>query len=221
MIPKRLFTSYKCEKENIIESILNDWKVLNPTFEVLYFSDNDVEDFFKETPLYDYFKLLRNGVAKSDLFRICYIQMNGGYWFDIDIEPFEIKFEIPRSINIHLFDLGFANISYMFIGGTPNLLFKEVIHKVLQNIKQNYPLKLNPILNITGPRVIQKIISDKFNRKIVDGTLPGNINPVKFLMGTDYEFVFQKIETPCKKTSRYKELQRKNNQLDYSCYNYI
>ena len=36
------------------------------------------------------YKKLRNGVAKADFFRICYINTYGGYWFDIDLEPINI-----------------------------------------------------------------------------------------------------------------------------------
>jgi hypothetical protein len=38
-----LFTSYLCDKEDLLlQEILNEWRTLNPDFEVLYFSDSDV-----------------------------------------------------------------------------------------------------------------------------------------------------------------------------------
>ena len=64
-----IFTSYKCDiKDPIIQKILNKWKLLNPTINVLYFSDNDVQAFFKDTKYYDVYKNMRNGVAIADFF---------------------------------------------------------------------------------------------------------------------------------------------------------
>ena len=128
-----LFTSYKVEKSDpIVQAILEDWKKLNPGYEILYFSDKDVDFFFSNTSYYDTFKQMRNGVAIADFFRICYINKYGGYWFDIDLEPFNLN--LPSYENINLFDMGYKNISYMFIGGKPNQkLFDEVIQQVNQN----------------------------------------------------------------------------------------
>ena len=43
-----LFTSYKCDQsEPIIQMIIERWKLLNPDFNIRYFSDKDVYDFFK------------------------------------------------------------------------------------------------------------------------------------------------------------------------------
>ena len=62
-----LFTSFKLDKNNhIIKSILKEWKILNPDFNVIYFSDEDIDDFFKNTEYYDIFKKMKNGVAKAD-----------------------------------------------------------------------------------------------------------------------------------------------------------
>ena len=69
-----LFTSYLCDKqEELVQQILTKWETLNPDFNVLYFSDIDVENFFKETEYYDTYKKMRNGVAIADFFRISFI----------------------------------------------------------------------------------------------------------------------------------------------------
>ena len=65
-IPNILFTSYSCKKNNIINDILNKWKLINPSFEIKYFSDADLDVFFKNTPYNDIYKNLKNGVSKSD-----------------------------------------------------------------------------------------------------------------------------------------------------------
>ena len=56
-----------------MQNIIAKWKQLNPDFDILYFSDEDVKNFFKTTPYFETSKKLKNGVALADFFRICYI----------------------------------------------------------------------------------------------------------------------------------------------------
>ena len=44
------------KKNNIINDILNKWKLINPSFEIKYFSDADLDVFFKNTPYNDIYK---------------------------------------------------------------------------------------------------------------------------------------------------------------------
>lgn len=216
-----IFTSYKCDiKDPIIQKILNKWKLLNPTINVLYFSDNDVQAFFKDTKYYDVYKNMRNGVAIADFFRICYINKYGGYWFDLDISPLKLK--LPEEGNIHLFDCGYKNISYMFIGGNPNQqLFNDVIEVVVENIKKNIIKKKDHIMEITGPRIIQNIIFNKLNIKNKDGCLAGSNNPTKYLINTEYEFIYTLLHLSTQKTDDYILLQKNHKQLSYGHYDYV
>ena len=218
---KVLFTSYKCEGANpIIQSILNEWRELNPTCEVLYFSDEDVREFFKETPYHDTVIQMRNGVAIADFFRACYIYKCGGYWFDLDLQP--TKIDIPEHGDVHLFDVGYKNISYMLIGGnSEQKLFNEVSLQVNQNILNNIDRKKKHVMEITGPRVIQNIICPKLNLENKDGCLPGPPSPTVYLEGTDYEFLYSKLHIKSKKTQKYKELQKGHGQKHYEAYNYM
>lgn len=206
-----LFTSYLCNKEEpLIQDILLKWKSLNPDFNILYFSDSDVQNFFKETPYFNIYKKMKNGVAIADFFRICYINKYGGFWFDIDLEPFQVN--ITNEHNIQLFDCGYGNISYMFIGGMPNQkLFNDVINEVIENIKRNTPNKYQHILEITGPRVIQNIIFKKMNIKNVDGNFKARDKPHLYLTNTDYEFNYSRINIKNTKTNIYILLQKKYN----------
>ena len=219
---KTIFTSYTCNiDEPIIQNILGKWKSLNPSLNVLYFSDDDVDVFFKETEYYATYKKMKNGVAIADFFRICYINKYGGYWFDLDITP--VKLNLPNEGKIHLFDAGFNNISYMFIGGSPNQqLFNEVIKEVVLNIENNIVKKHQHIMDITGPRVIQNIIiCKKLNLINRDGCLVGTYIPKKYLVNTEYEFIYSKIELKETKTNEYKLLQAKYNKMNYGYYDYV
>jgi mannosyltransferase OCH1-like enzyme len=224
MIPRILFTSYLCDiSEPIIELIINKWQTLNPDFKVLYFSDNDIDIFFNNHIQNKIYKKLRNGVAKADFFRICYINTYGGYWFDIDLEP--IKINVPRKGDIHLFDAGFGNVSYMFIGGNiKQKLFDEVIEEVAKRILNNYNKsenKVQHVLNVTGPRIIQYILQNKLERPMIDGSLIGIDESITYLENTEYEFEYQKIQFKRFKTQIYNQLQLKYNKKNYYEYNFI
>ena len=218
---KTLFTSYKCDiNDEIIQSILKKWQHLNPNYTIKYFSDKDIDLFFSETKYYNTFKLMRNGVARADFFRICYINKYGGYWFDLDLEP--TKLDIPQYGNVHLFDLGYNNISYMFIGGSPNQkLFSDVISQVNKNILDNVLQKKAHVMDITGPRIIQNIICSKLNIKNVDGCLVGKNAPQIYLKNTEYEFIYKRQYIGKHKTVDYNKLQMKYKQVAYQMYNYI
>ena len=218
---KVLFTSYKCENDDpIIKNIIKSWSVLNPNYNIIYFSDNDMDIFFDKTEYNETYKKMKNGVAKADFFRICYINKFGGYWFDIDLKP--TKIDIPEYGKIHLFDAGYKNISYMFIGGESSQeLFNDVIHKVEKNILENIPIKKKHVMDITGPRVIQNILFNKLGIVNKDGCLPGEKESKIYLKNTAYEFVYQKIEFTEHKTSLYQKLQKKYKKLEYQKYNFI
>lgn len=216
-----LFTSYLCNKEEpLVQDILLKWKSLNPNSNILYFSDSDVENFFKETPYFDIYNKMKNGVAIADFFRICYINKYGGFWFDIDLEPFQVN--ITNDHNIQLFDCGYGNISYMFIGGRSNQkLFNDIINEVINNIKRNIPNKYQEIMEITGPRIIQNIIYKKMNIKNFDGNFKAQDKPQIYLTNTDYEFNYSRIHIKNTKINTYILLQKKYNKKPYSFYNFI
>jgi len=218
---KTLFTSYLCNKEEpIIQDILLQWKLLNPNYNILYFSDCDVEDFFRNTQYYDTYKKMKNGVAIADFFRICYINKYGGFWFDIDIEP--VQMNITNNYNINLFDCGFGNISYMLIGGRPKQrLFDHVIHKVNENIEKNIPNKYQHILDITGPRIIQNLLFEKLNIINEDNNFKGTKEEKIYLKNTEYEFCYSKIELHTQKTDTYKILQQKYKKMNYQHYDFV
>lgn len=218
---KTLFTSYLCSKEEpIIQEIISKWKLLNPEFNVLYFSDDDINEFFRNTPHYNIYKKMRNGVAIADFFRIYYINKCGGLWFDIDIEP--TKITIINDHNIQLFDCGYENISYMLIGGNPNQkLFNKVIFEVIKNIEKNIPNKYQHIMEITGPRIIQNIIFEIMKIENKDGCFKAPNEPKIYLKNTDYEFCYNKIVLKTTKTELYNKLQKKYKKERYQNYNYV
>ena len=187
---------------------MKSWKEKNPDFEIKYFSDDDVDSFFNNHAEKNSYKKLKNGVAKADFFRICYINKFGGYWFDIDIEP--ISLSKDNLNNIALFDLGYKNISYMLIGGKKNqVLFNNVISEVSKRIKDKFKsAKGTSIMDITGPRIIQECIFSKMNIINKDGCFPGTYEEKLYLQNTNNEFVYKLINITKVKINLYNILQK-------------
>ena len=186
MIPKVLFTSFKPDIKTCkaCKETIDKWKSLNNGFEVKYFSDKDVYNFFKNFPTakvsYD---CLTNGTAIADFFRISYIYKNGGIWFDFDMDPFNLASkldlkELDCNENI-FFDLGHKNISYMLIsGGKNSKLFLDAINFIsrrLQSISHLIKGKnIYPGLQIVGPHAFQNYISSEFKVSAIDGSFPAD-----------------------------------------------
>jgi len=215
-----IFTSYKCSiNEPIIQLILNKWSMLNPDKNICYFSDNDINSFFKDTNYYKLYSKMKNGVAIADFFRLAYINKYGGFWFDIDLEPIKLNLE---NNPISLFDVGFGNISYMFIGGKPNQkLFYDCLQQVVKNIQNNIKHKTQHVMEITGPRIIQNLICSKLNIENKDGCLKGTTNPVTYFKNDEYEFSYKLLPFTQYKSDIYLKLQQKYNKMSYQHYNYI
>ena len=110
----------------------------------------------------------------------------------------------------------------MFIGAAPNQsLFNEIIDRVIININNNIPNKIQHVMDITGPRIIQNIICDDLKIKNRDGCLIGTNESKQFLYGSNHEFLYTKIHLTNVKTDIYKQLQAKYKQRSYQFYNYI
>ena len=63
---------------------------MNPSFQYEYYNDNDCITFLKKNFSEDVliaFNKLRPGAFKADLFRYCYLYINGGVYIDLDILP--------------------------------------------------------------------------------------------------------------------------------------
>ena len=78
-------------KNNDVPSyVIQKWKDLNPDFDIIFFSDDEIIKFLAEEYNESYstfFSNIKFGRYKADFFRYCYLFKRGGYYFDIDIEP--------------------------------------------------------------------------------------------------------------------------------------
>lgn len=88
MIPKII---YMCDKKlDDIEIYSQNWRKLNPEYEIKLYDDKLCEKFLlEEFSLlhHDIFKFIPDGPIKADFWRICILYKYGGIYSDADIEP--------------------------------------------------------------------------------------------------------------------------------------
>jgi len=87
--PKVIYFCNKTIGKNDISSS-NNWKKLNPDYEIKLYDDEMIKSFLLKEygELYvDIFNYLKDGPIRADFFRICILYKNGGIYSDIDILP--------------------------------------------------------------------------------------------------------------------------------------
>ena len=89
-IPKRIIQTYFCRDvpERMYKATLT-FKELNPDYEYIFYDDERARKFLKDNfdnQVVKAFDLLIPGAYKADLFRICELYINGGYYADVFME---------------------------------------------------------------------------------------------------------------------------------------
>ena len=224
-----LFTSYipELSENKEVTEIINEWKIKNPGCKIMYFSDKQVNKFFDqefiEPEIKNAYTILKNGVAKADFFRIVYMYYNGGFWFDFDIKPFDVLKQVKEYCDLTFFDVGYQNISYMFIGSKPkNEFIHKLMHQISRNILENKTAHGNQIMKITGPHVLQKLLQSEIGDesiKLKDSEFPGTKKP-KIYQNDKIAFSYKKLNI-ITKTEEYRKLQKTYNKQCFYYYNYI
>jgi hypothetical protein len=88
MVNKTIFMTYK---KKIPDIVFDRWKKLNPDYNIVLSLDNDCINFLKHN-FNDYivnlFKVIRVGMYKADLWRLCKLYVHGGVYADVDLVPY-------------------------------------------------------------------------------------------------------------------------------------
>lgn len=87
LIPKIIFQTDKTSEVSFAFYInFLILRLFNPTFEYRFYDDNDIDLFIKLNyeSCYNYYKNIKIGAFKSDLFRILVLHHYGGYYIDTD-----------------------------------------------------------------------------------------------------------------------------------------
>lgn len=88
IIPKKILQTYKTFN-SVPSYVVNNIKKLNQDWEYCFYDDNDCINFLNKEfgkSFVDKFNSFEKGAHKSDLFRICWLYINGGVYIDIDTE---------------------------------------------------------------------------------------------------------------------------------------
>lgn len=169
-IPKRIFLTSKFELENLPQTIkdnIDNTKLLNPGYEVRYYSDSDAEKFINENfPEYisDY-KTLVPGAYKADLLRLLLLYKYGGVYNDIGhVYLQQINYQNETLV---VCDHGGNPTHYLYnaiiacISGHP--MIKKAIDLLIENIRNRF--YGNSALEPTGPGIFGKAFNLHFGKK--------------------------------------------------------
>lgn len=88
-IPKNIYMCFK--HKNIPDKVINNWKKLNPGYNIYLFNDDECIDFLRTYYSQEYanfFKKIPHGAIKADFWRLCVLYKYGGIYSDIDIHPY-------------------------------------------------------------------------------------------------------------------------------------
>ena len=138
---------------------------LNPEYEYKFYDDNDCREFIKnnfEENILNTFDMLYPGAFKADLFRYCYIYINGGCYFD---NKYILRIPLRNIIkheddNIYCKDRGNDLMFNSIIMSVKNAIeFRYCIDNIVNNVINNFygTISLEP----TGPKLFYKYTYNK------------------------------------------------------------
>jgi len=147
----------------------------NPEFEFIIFDDEDCKKFltdnFNKEILWGFNKLVP-GAYKADLWRLCILYINGGFYIDIKLKCLNGFKLIELSESEHFVMDRPPNyiLNSFMVCKAGNPFLKKCIDEIITNIKTNY--YGNDCLSPTGPGNLGKVMThNNFNLNI-DLSLP-------------------------------------------------
>lgn len=149
MFPKVI---YFCNKTiDKMEKYANNWKNLNPDYEIKLYDDEMCKNFLLENygKLYcDIFNFLRDGPIKADFWRICILYKYGGVYSDIDNQPLvPIDSFLEKDVDFVTCSSYWDEMKFIFnpnfiITNKENIILRKCIgwyiHKYINKINYSY-----------------------------------------------------------------------------------
>ena len=169
-IPKIIIQIWKTwtnKNPNVYREYINSIKSFNPTYEYIFFKDEDIDIFLKNNypKYYNTYNKLPLNIQKVDFFRYVAIYHYGGFYFDLDMNglqsldnllQYECVFPIDEIINKNICKTNtrfnsFCNSNQMFLLGQYGFAAKpknEFIELLINNIHNNILKIINTYNNI-------------------------------------------------------------------------
>jgi mannosyltransferase OCH1-like enzyme len=208
IIPKKILQTYKTF-DSVPSYVVNNIKKLNQDWEYCFYDDNDCINFLNKEfgkQFVDKFNSFEKGAHKSDLFRICWLYINGGVYIDIDTELIIGLNNIVK------------NVDYFTI--LQNDVATDIQGSFIYNFFKKHDTLINSFMVINkGNKYIKKCIENimKLDQQdlkdypivlfVMQNTLKDNINYQLFERRPQY-FSIKRMEI----------YDKYDNLLGYSCY---
>ena len=170
LIPKKIIQTWEHKNfEPEFQEIIDSWKKNNPDYEYLLFDKDERSLFIKNNfndNVYETYNLIVPGANKADLFRYCYLYINGGVYVDIDtlcigkldnILLSEINLAVLIDFNSNPFE-GKHNLACGFIASIPkHPALLNSINFIVHNVKNNIIFQSK--LDFTGPGILGRAVN--------------------------------------------------------------
>jgi mannosyltransferase OCH1-like enzyme len=177
-IPLNLFSFIHCKK-TIPENMQNNWNNivnLNPEFNCKLFDINDAHNFieknFDKDILYS-FEKLKPYSYKSDLFRFCYLYINGGIYVDIKYTPVNSFKFIELINNEYLVKEPLGVQTCLIVLKHRSKLMLECISDIVSFTKINF-YSHTPLF--TGPYLLSELYKKHYELNKIDNDLIWEMN---------------------------------------------
>lgn len=178
-IPKNIVqTNYSNLVLSGMNSAIKTIQRLNPEYNYYYFDNDQSSKFIKDnfsSDIFEAYQTLVPGAYKADLFRVCFLLINGGVYLDtgfVGILPLrelltsDDEFVCPEDNKWS--ESGIPHIHNAFLASIPNHpILREALKAMINNINNKFYGEST--LEITGPIAIGKVFSKYLNVKIVTG----------------------------------------------------
>jgi hypothetical protein len=174
-IPKRVVQTWEHKQLNPeFQAIADTWKTHNPQCEFVLMDAAEREQFIRahfERAVLTAYQRIVPGAYKSDLFRYCYLWVNGGVYVDIDtlclgsLDDFltpGAELVVPIDLNLSANE-GTHNLACGFIAAVPrHPAMMRCIQKIVRNVETG--TVPGSKLDFSGPGILGRAVNECLNR---------------------------------------------------------
>jgi FkbM family methyltransferase len=203
-IPKRVMQTWEHKRLNPeFQAIVDTWKTHNPHYQFVLMDAEEREEFIRahfERAVTRAYQRIVPGAYKSDLFRYCYLWVNGGVYVDVDtlclgsLDDFLIpgaELVVPIDLNLGANE-GTHNLACGFIAAAPrHPAMMRCIQKIVHNVQN--AIVPGSKLDFSGPGVLGRAVNECLNRGETASFVgneglhaPAKIHFLKFEPGTEF-----------------------------------
>lgn len=162
MIPKVLYQTWKTNNltKDMIK-IKNSWKENNPEFEFKLYDDRMCFEFIRDNftkRILEAYKKIKYGALKADLWRVCILYINGGFFTDLDTLSLGSINDFINDKTEFITPIDLGGGPYLFNGFIGIIkehpILKKCIDIIVNNVEKNINYEDNR--NVSGPGVLGK-----------------------------------------------------------------